>query len=301
MKLTCLHIAVLWQRCESVSELWEHRVSRNRLCFVLFLFGQLRWKVPGVSCPDAGLSTETLRPAARSTQYWKAILCCFSLQLHRSGGPPWSTHVLFLPLHTSLAVWLAPSRLLGSLLRSCGLGKRDSGSFSSVLRCIFPFHLLCLSHTRPNTHTHIHTGSLSAFAWHFNREFWNLAAGFPWKALMEKAVALWTCDRRLRFYTVRQAKHVPLCTTFVLPSRLWMAFQYGRQGQGEGTHTGPNLSYKAALQATLLTLLPPSFFLLCLFPPLVDPSLLFFLSNFSTSVFHATSAFSPLKPNHTVL
>lgn len=118
--------------------------------------------------------------------------------------------------------------------------------------------------------------SKSALVWHFDREFWNLAAGFPWKTLMEKAVVLWKCDRRVWFYTARQAKHVPLCTTFVLPSRLWMAFQYGRQGQAEGTHTGPNLSYKATLQATHLTFLPPSFFLQSLFPLQVDLSLLTF-------------------------
>lgn len=180
--------------------------------------------------------------------------------------------------------------MLGTLLWSCGLGKRDNGSFSSVLLSVFPFHL---KYTHTHSHTWINTGSKSALAWHFDREFWNLAAGFPWKTLMEKAVVLWTCDRRVWFYTGRQAKHVPLCTTFVLPSRAWMAFQYGRQGQGEGTHTRPNLNYKATLQATCLTLLLPSFLSLCLFPLWVDLSLLTFCLSFPHLSFPLPPLFLP--------
>lgn len=173
--------------------------------------------------------------------------CSYSaVMMQRMGvSDPEKSHVLFLPPHTSLAVWLTLttlSCLLDLVYWNCVLWKQDNSSFSSVPLCIFPL-----------------LPSLSALAWHFNREFWNLAAGFPWKTLMEKAV-VGAFDGRVWFYTARQAKHVPLSTTFVLPSSVWMAFQYGRQGQGERTHTGPNLNYKATLQATCLTLLPPSFF-----------------------------------------
>lgn len=65
----------------------------------------------------------------------------------------------------------------------------------------------------------------------------------------------------------------------------WLFSMVGRVRE-RGLSQGPNLSYKATLQATCLTLLPPSFSLLCLFPLLADPSLLLCLSAFSTSVFH---------------
>lgn len=67
-----------------------------------------------------------------------------------------------------------------------------------------------------------------------------------------------------------------------------MAFQYGRQGQGEGTHTRPNLSYKATLQATCLT-----FLLLCLFPLLADLSTLTWCLSFLHLSFSLPLLFLP--------
>lgn len=176
--------------------------------------------------------------------------------------------------------------MLGCPFWSCGFGKTEKQQLFPFV--IFPSTFL-VSLTHSPKWTHIHAGSKSALARHFSREFRNLAACFPWKGLMEKAVVLWTCDRRVWFYTSRQAKHVPLCTTFVLPSRLWMAFQYGRQGQKEETHTGPNLNYKATLQSAHLTVLLPFSF----FPNAIWSGLQ--LSDSSTSAFLATSAFQLIQ------
>lgn len=99
-------------------------------------------------------------------------------------------------------------------------------------------------------HTSVHTGYLSALGWRFNREFWNLASGFLWKTLMEKAVVLGAFDGRVWLYTVRQAKRVPLGTTFVLPADSEWLFSMAGKVRERGHTTEPNLTYKATLQAT---------------------------------------------------
>lgn len=127
--------------------------------------------------------------------------------------------------------------------------------------CVFFPYISSSLLAQSKIHTWIHTGYLSALGWHFNREFWNLASGFLWKTLMEKAVVLGASYGRMWLYTVRRAKRVPLGTTFVLPADSEWLFSMAGKVRERGHTTEPNLSYKATLQATGFTLLIPSSFM----------------------------------------
>lgn len=132
-------------------------------------------------------------------------------------------------------------------------------SFSSIsVLFLFPFYLFSVFLNQGNAHTCIHTDPLSSLAWPFSREFWNLAAGFPWKTLMGKAVVFGAFDGRVWLHTVRQAKHVLLVLTFVLPADSEWLFNMVGKVRERGRTTWPNLNYKATLQTTCPTLLIPS-------------------------------------------
>lgn len=179
-----------------ITKLWLKQLYRKQaLCCFRILFGQLRWKVPDVSCTDANFSTH-IEAYFESNTIFKSnnvFQCC----------------------------------CIAVMMQHFGFGKQDS-------MCFFPTYISSSLLAQSKTYTWIHTGYLSALDWHFNREFWNLASGFLWKTVMEKAVVLGAFDGRVWLDTVRRAKRVPLGTTFILPAD-WMTFQYGRKGQGEGT------------------------------------------------------------------
>lgn len=206
-----------------ITKLWWKRLYREQaLCCFRILFGQLRWKVPDVSCTGASFSTHIEAYAEFNTIFKSSnVFQC-----------------------SCIAV----------MMQHFGFGKQDN-------MCFFPPTSPLPFLQKSKIHTWTHTGYLSALGWRFNREFWNLPSGFLWKTLMEKAVVLGAFDGRVWLYAVRRAKRVPLGTTFVLPADSEWLFSMAGKVRERGHTTEPNLSYKATLQATGFTLLIPSSFM----------------------------------------
>lgn len=98
-----------------------------------------------------------------------------------------------------------------------------------------PLHLLFPSCTKQNTHTDTHRLFISLrlmlhpgiweFGFWFSTENFNGESSCAW--------SIWWESVTLHCQTSQacSARYNICCT-----SRLWMAFQYGRKGQGEGTH-----------------------------------------------------------------
>lgn len=102
--------------------------------------------------------------------------------------------------------------------------------------CVFfPLHLLFPSCTKQNTHMNTHRLFISLrltlqpgileFGFWFSMENFNGESSCAW--------SIWWESVTLHCQTSQACSaRYNICST----SRLWMAFQYGRKGQGEGTH-----------------------------------------------------------------
>lgn len=121
-------------------------------------------------------------------------------------------------------------RCIAVMMQHFGFGKQDNMCFFSPPTSPLPFL------QKSKIHTWIHTGYLSTLGWRFNREFWNSPSGFLWKNFNGESSCAWSIwweSVTLRCQTSQACSaRYNICST----SRLWMAFQYGRKGQGEGTH-----------------------------------------------------------------
>lgn len=285
-----------WPKCESVSKVCRkgtQAVSPNRLLFCSF-FGQLRWKVPGVPLMQVSPLRHRglVQHQCELERRW-----LLSVQLHSSGRPPWNTHVLFLPLHTTLAVWLSHAWHVALKLWFRKTGERQLFLCSPLLS---PSASRSHVHQHVHTHTYIYLQALNQPLLDTstgNSGIWLDFSQFSMENLNGEssgALNVWWVSVILHRQTSQACSALyNICST----KQTLNGFSGCPVGSGRGdTHTRPNLSFKATLQATCLTLLLPSFPFLCLSPLLVDLSLLTLcLFFFSTSVFSTTSAFSPPK------